>query len=71
MAYQYKNTKGTDYYLHSRDVQLRGSNKKQTIYFFAKIAGIGGMDQVPAGYEVVENTRTGLPVLRRNSSKKQ
>lgn len=65
MAYEYTNSKGTKYYLHSKSVVLRGSGKKQVIYFFAKEAGKETVDKVPEGFEVVENTRTGLPVLRR------
>lgn len=65
MAYQYKNKKGQIYYLHSRDVKLRGSGKDQTIYFFAKNQGSGVMDSIPSGFEIVENQKTGLPILRR------
>lgn len=65
MAYQHTNQKGTAYYLHSTEITLRGSGKKQTIYFFAKTARSGSLDAVPAGYQVVENKRTGLPVLKK------
>lgn len=65
MAYAHKNNKGQTYYLHSRDVKLKGSGKNQTIYFFAKATGQGAMDELPTGFEVVENKKTGLPVLRR------
>ena len=34
-GYKHTNSKGVTYYLHSKDVQLRGG-KNQTIYFFAK-----------------------------------
>lgn len=63
MAYQHTNKKGQDYFLHSKDVTLRGSGKRQTIYFFSKNAS-GGIE-LPPGYQVVENSRTGLPVLKR------
>ena len=65
LAYQYTNNKGNQYYLHGMEVTLRGSGKKQRIFFFAKDVRAGSLDAVPAGYEVVENKRTGLPVLRR------
>lgn len=65
MAYSHKNNKGLTYYLHSKVVTLRGGNRKQTIYYFAKQAGSGAIEAVPAGFEVVENKKTGLPVLRR------
>ncbi len=66
MAYQHTNKKGTGYYLHSTEITLRGSGKKQTIYFFAReVKPTGSLDAVPAGYIVVENSRTGLPVLKK------
>lgn len=66
MAYQHTNAKGNNYYLHQREVKLRGSGRMQTIYFFAKEPGKGAIDQVPEGFKVVENSRTGLPVLKRD-----
>ena len=65
MAYTYTNKKGQKYYLHTKDVTLRGGNRKQTIYYFAREVKPGSLDAVPAGFEVVENKKTGLPVLRR------
>lgn len=65
VAYSYKNNKGLTYYLHQQEVTLRGGNRKQTIYYFAKQAGSKGIDAVPAGFKVVENKKTGLPVLKR------
>jgi len=50
--------------LHSKDVTLRGG-RQQTIYFFARQEKEGAMDDLPAGYEVMENSRTGLPMLRK------
>lgn len=64
MAYKHTNSKGTDYYLHSKEVKLR-SGKQQRIYYFAKMAGPDAVDGVPAGYTIVENSRTGLPVLKK------
>ena len=57
---------GKTYYLHSRDVILRGG-REQTIYFFAQTEKEGVMDELPAGYEVSENPRTGLPLLKKAS----
>ena len=65
MAYSVKSKKtGQDYFLHKRDVTLRGG-RKQTIYFFAREEKDGAIDDLPAGYEVMENSRTGLPMLRK------
>jgi len=61
------NKSGKTYYLHSRDVTLRGG-RQQTIYFFAQDVRPGALDAVPAGYEVMENSRTGLPMLRKATS---
>lgn len=65
MAYSHKSNKsGETYYLHSKTVTLRGG-RQQTIYFFARDVRDGSLDAVPAGYMVMENSRTGLPMLKR------
>lgn len=64
MAYSYTNSKGQTYFLHTRDVVLK-NGRKQTIYFFARDQRAGVMDAVPAGYQVVETKRTGMPVLKK------
>jgi len=65
MAFSYKNSKGQTYLLHMRDVTLRGSGKVQRIYFFARKEGKGSLDAVPSAYKVIENKKTGLPVLKK------
>ncbi len=66
MAYKHKNAKGTDYYLHNKKVKLRGSGKDQIIYFFAREVRVAdALEDIPEGYEVKENTKTGLPILKR------
>ena len=67
MAYSRVNARGQTYYLHSREVALR-NNRLQRIYFFAKTIKEGALDAMPEGYEIVENQRTGLPVLRKAST---
>ena len=65
MAYSVESKKsGKTYYLHSKDVTLRGG-RQQTIYYFATDVREGALDAVPSGYQVMENARTGLPMLRR------
>lgn len=64
MAFEQTNSKGQTYYLHQREVTLKGG-RQQTIYFFAKEVKDGAIDELPSGYEVIENTRTGLPILRK------
>ena len=67
MAYSWINARGQTYYLHSREVLLR-NHRMQRIFFFAKTIKDGALNAVPAGYEVVENVRTGLPVLRKTTA---
>ncbi len=66
MAFDYKNSKGTTYFLHGRQTTLKNGTK-QTIYFFAKEVKDGAMDAVPAGYMVAES-KNGLPVLKKSDS---
>jgi hypothetical protein len=63
MAYEYKNSKGRTYYLHSRQTTLKNGGQ-QTIYFFAGSVKDGALNDVPKGYQVVES-RNGLPVLKK------
>jgi YHS domain-containing protein len=65
MAYSVKSKKsGKMYYLHTKEVQLT-AGRKQRIYYFAGETGKDAIDALPAGYEVMENERTGLPMLRK------
>ncbi len=64
MAFSFKNSKGVTYFLHYRDVVLRGG-RNQRIYFFARDVRKDSLDAVPAGYKVVETERTGMPVLKK------
>lgn len=52
VGYSHKNSKGNTYYLHS----------KGRLFFFSKEPK-GGIE-LPAGYKVIENKRTGLPMLK-------
>ena len=63
MAYSHKNSKGQTYYLHSKDVTLRGG-RQQTIFYFAREVKPGALDELPEGKTIVENKRTGLPLLK-------
>ena len=64
MAFSYTNKKGVKYFLHFKDVTLRGG-RKQRIYFFARDERENSLDEVPDGYKVVETERTGMPVLKK------
>lgn len=65
-AYAHTNSKGVTYYLHKKDVVLRGG-KQQTIYFFAKDdkGAKGEPTDLPEGYEVTENPRNGFLTIRK------
>lgn len=63
-AYSYTNSKGQTYYLHTRDVTLK-NGRVQTIYFFARDVRDGSLSAVPVAYQVVETSRTGMPVLKK------
>ena len=55
---------GKTYFLHSRLQKLRGG-PEVTLYYFAGQPGEGAIDALPEGYEVSENERTGLPLLKK------
>jgi hypothetical protein len=63
MSYSVKSKKnGTEYFLHGRPA----ANGKTMLYFFAKVAKEGSLDKLPDGYEVSENSATGLPILKKS-----
>lgn len=64
-AYAYKNSKGQTYYLHGKKVTLK-NGRSQQIYFFARDVRSGSLNEVPAGYEVMETSRTKMPVLKKS-----
>ena len=63
MAYSYTNSKGTTYYLHSKETTLK-NGRVQRIYFFAKDVRDGSLDSIPEGRMVAES-KNGLPVLKK------
>lgn len=64
MAYEFTNKKGVKYYLHFKDVNLKGG-RIQRIYFFARDVRTDSLDAVPDGYIVMETERTGMPILKK------
>ena len=64
MAYSVTNKKGQTYFLHGKMVTLRGGRQQQ-IYYFARKEKTDALDDLPAGYTVKENARTGLPMLKK------
>ena len=59
-----KKKSGKTYYLHTKEVTLKGG-RLQRLYYFAGAAGPDAIDALPDGYEVAENSRTGLPILKK------
>ncbi len=53
MGYEHENSKGKKYYLHNRG----------KLYFFSKKEE--GSIELPEGYDVIENPKTGLPMLKK------
>jgi hypothetical protein len=53
MGYEHTNSKGVTYYLH----------QKGRLFYFSKDKK-GSID-LPSGFKVIENKRTGLPMLKR------
>ncbi len=66
MAFSYTNSKGHTYYLHGKKVTLK-NGRQQQIYYFARDVRPEALDEVPAGYEVIETKRTGMPVLKKSA----
>lgn len=64
MAYEFTNSKGVRYFLHHKEVELKGG-RKQVIYFFARDVRPGSLDSIPSGYKVMETERTGMPILKK------
>ncbi len=64
MAFEFTNKKGVKYYLHFKDVNLKGG-RVQRIYFFARDVRDGSLDEVPEKFKVIETERTGMPILKK------
>jgi hypothetical protein len=54
---------GKTYYLHLKK-QERKNGGTTDLYFFAGEVKDGALAELPANKEVVENARTGLPMLK-------
>ena len=64
MAYSFTNSKGTQYYLHTKK-STTSTGKERTLFYFSKeLKENEALDAVPQGYEVAE-MKTGLPVLKK------
>jgi hypothetical protein len=57
---------GKTYYLHLKE-QKRPSGGITNLYFFAGEIKEGALKELPAAYTVIENERTGLPMLKKKA----
>jgi hypothetical protein len=64
MAFEFKNSRGSSYFLHSKNVTLKGG-RNQVIYFFGREIKAGALDAVPEGFKVIETPKTGMPILKK------
>ena len=64
MSFSHTNSKGTNYHLNCKDVTLKSTGRVQRIYYFSKDARSTACAK-PDGYNVKENSRTGLPFLTK------
>jgi hypothetical protein len=64
MSFTHNNSKGTTYHLNKKDVTLKSTGRVQTIYYFSKDSRTTACPK-PDGYNVKENSRTGLPFLTK------
>jgi hypothetical protein len=62
---QYTNKKGQEYFLQTIEAHLRQGNRVQRIYYFTRRPEAAKTCDLPKGFEVVENQKTGLPCLRK------
>ena len=67
MAYSVVSKKsGKTFFLHGRETPLP-NGKVRRLFFFSTKVGEGALDNLPEGYEIIENARTGLPMLKKSA----
>ncbi len=64
-AFECESPTGDLYYLHSKRVRLRGAHSDTTILYFASDLRDGYIQQMPTGRDIIFNSRTGLPLLKK------
>lgn len=66
MAYKYVSKKdGRDYWLHGKLVTMPGPRKQQIYYFACTVNVLYALSEIPKGFEITENARTGMPLLKK------
>ena len=64
MPFTFTSSRGIDWTLHTKEVVLRNKHT-QRIYWFARVETPNLSTTLPDGYEVMETSRTGMPVLKK------
>ena len=68
-TFSFISTRGYKYYLHSKIVLLAGKREQVIYYFKREIDEQFAIAAVPAGFEIVENTKTAMPLLKKSLPK--
>jgi hypothetical protein len=58
--------RGHTWYLHRRVLTLPSGRERRLFYFAREARPAELVDRLPAGFLVVENSRTGVPLLKRS-----
>lgn len=64
--HEHTNSKGKTFYLHARTQTLKGG-RSVTLHYFGGQPKEGGA-ALPDGHDVVENPKTGLPMLKKKTA---
>jgi hypothetical protein len=67
MAFAHTNKKGTEYFLHTSKVTLKGGHERDIFYFKKEVDPARAVEKLPEGYMVSENPTTGLPLLKKKA----
>lgn len=66
MAYSVVNSKGTTYYLNTKEVALKNGLNGRVFFFSKDVRPDTALEEVPNGYAVGES-KNGLPVLKKEA----
>jgi hypothetical protein len=66
-AFTHTSRDGQRYYLHRRTLALNSGRTRHLFYFARDLRPSEVVPELPAGYDVIEFERTGMPLLKRAS----
>lgn len=64
-AFRYTSRDGRRYYLHRRMLAQSSGRPRHLLYFAPDLRPGEEVARLPAGYDIIENDRTGMPLLKR------